>query len=68
MEVPHHRLSSSALRGLVEEFITREGTNYGKREYSLDEMVAQVLAQLERGEATIVYDSVTATTSVRRKE
>ena len=35
----------------------REGTDYGEREASLDQKVAQVLRQLERGEAQIIFDA-----------
>jgi uncharacterized protein YheU (UPF0270 family) len=34
----------------------REGTDYGAREFSLDEKVAHVVRQLERGEVKIVFD------------
>ena len=34
----------------------REGTDYGEREYSLEQKVAQVRAQLDRGQARILFD------------
>lgn len=55
MRIPHTALAPATLRNLVEEFVTREGTDYGA-EYSLDAKVAQVLRQLEAGKALIVYD------------
>lgn len=54
--VPHEQLSADALRGVIEAFVLREGTEYGERDVSLDVKVAQVLRQLERGEAQIVFD------------
>jgi uncharacterized protein len=36
--------------------VLREGTDYGEREYSLEQKVAQVRAQLERGQARILFD------------
>jgi uncharacterized protein YheU (UPF0270 family) len=36
--------------------VLREGTDYGEREFSLEQKVAQVRAQLERGRARIVFD------------
>ncbi len=54
--IPHRDLSADALRGVMESFVLREGTDYGEREVSLDQKVAQVLRQLERGEARIVFD------------
>ena len=56
--IPHGELSPDALRGVLESFVLREGTDYGEREVSLDQKVAQVLRQLERGEAQIVFDAV----------
>jgi len=55
--VPYRDLSESALRGVLESFVLREGTDYGEREVSLDQKVAQVLRQLERGEAQIIFDA-----------
>jgi uncharacterized protein len=54
--VPHEQLSPDALRGVIEAFVLREGTEYGERDVSLDVKVAQVLRQLQRGEAQIVFD------------
>jgi uncharacterized protein YheU (UPF0270 family) len=58
MVIPYRDLSETALRGVLESFVLREGTDYGEREISLDQKVAQVLRQLERGEAQIVFDPV----------
>lgn len=55
--IPHTELSAEALRGVVESFVLREGTDYGEREVSLDQKVAQVVRQLERGEARIIFDA-----------
>ncbi len=49
-------LTAPALRGLVEEFVSRDGTDYGHRESTLDEKVAAVLRQLDTGEVCIVFD------------
>jgi uncharacterized protein len=62
--VAHTHLSAAALRGLVEEFVTRDGTDYGNVEKTLDQKVAALMRQLERGEVAIVYDSESQTTSI----
>jgi len=54
--VPHTELQPDTLRSLVESFILREGTDYGEREFSLEQKLAHVYSQLERGEAQIVFD------------
>ena len=56
VSIPHQELSSEALRGVVESFVLREGTDYGEREFQLEQKVAHVMRQLERGEACIVFD------------
>jgi uncharacterized protein len=56
LEIPHTALSPAALHGLVESFVLREGTDYGEREFTHAQKVAQVVAQLARGEARILYD------------
>jgi hypothetical protein len=56
VEVPYTALSADALRGLVEEFVTRDGTDYGVRERTLDEKIRDVMRQLERGEVKIMFD------------
>ncbi len=64
VEVPHDELSPEALRGVIESFVLREGTEYGERDVPLDTKVAQVLRQIERGEARIVFDPNTETIDV----
>jgi uncharacterized protein YheU (UPF0270 family) len=57
-------LSPQALRGLVEEFVTRDGTDYGAVERSVEEKIAGVMAQLASGEARIVFDPETQTANI----
>jgi len=64
VEVPHAQLAPDVLRRLVEEFVTRDGTDYGAVERSLDAKVADVLRQLDRGEVRIVFDPESETTTL----
>lgn len=64
LEVPLEALSADALRGLIEEFVSRDGTDYGRVERSLGEKVDDVLRQLRRGEAAIVFDPETRSTNI----
>lgn len=57
-------LSPDALRGLVEEFVSREGTDYGHADRSLESKVAAVFRQLESGEARIVFDLTSESASI----
>ena len=57
VEIPIDALSNDALRGVVESFVNREGTDYGAVERTLDDKVADVMRQLEDGSARLVFDS-----------
>jgi uncharacterized protein YheU (UPF0270 family) len=54
--VPHTQLAPEVLRRLIEEFVTRDGTDYGAVERTLAEKVAAVVQQLGAGEVAIVVD------------
>jgi uncharacterized protein YheU (UPF0270 family) len=56
MIIPQSALSAEALLGVIKEFVTREGTEYGAQEVSLETKVRQVQKQLERGDVVIVFD------------
>jgi uncharacterized protein len=64
IEVPHTQLSAEALRGVIESFVLREGTDYGERDVPHEHKVAQVTRQLERGEARILFDPVSDTVDI----
>ncbi len=57
--VPHTALTADLLRSVIESFVLREGTDYGEREFSLEEKVARVVRLLEHGEAQIIFDPLT---------
>jgi hypothetical protein len=55
--IPHHSLEPETLLAMLEEFVTRDGTDYGEREANLSLRVRQVRGQLESGKAVIVFDT-----------
>ncbi|HEY1315271.1 MAG TPA: YheU family protein [Steroidobacteraceae bacterium] len=66
--VPHTELEPDLLHAVVESYVLREGTDYGEREVSLEAKVSQVIGQLQRGEAGIVFDPETETVSIVRSQ
>jgi uncharacterized protein len=68
MIIPYQQISPEALQGLIEEFITREGTDYGEVEFSLSQKVKQVEQQLARGEIAIVFDLATESVSILTRQ
>ncbi len=65
MIIPHRLLSPEALRGVIEAFVTREGTDYGAQEVSLATKVFQVQQQLDAGTAVLVYDEDTESCTIQ---
>ena len=58
IRVPYDRLSADALDGFIEEFVSREGTDYGDYNYSFDDKKEQVREQIRRGQVVILFDPV----------
>jgi len=64
VEVPHSDLAPETLRRVAEEFVTRDGTDYGDVELSLETKVGNLLRQLESGDAHIYFDSESQTLNI----
>lgn len=64
--IPWERLSEGALRGVIEEFVTREGTEYGDHDVSLDDKVRDVQRQLEKREVVVLFDVKTSAVNLVR--
>jgi uncharacterized protein YheU (UPF0270 family) len=62
--VPYTDLEREVLRAVIESFVLREGTDYGEREFSLDQKVGNVMRQLERGQSQIVFDPETQSVGI----
>ncbi|GAB5414464.1 MAG: hypothetical protein Cons2KO_20670 [Congregibacter sp.] len=56
VQVPIERVPAESLYALLEEFATRDGTDYGAQETPLHERVAQLHRQLAAGKAQLLFD------------
>lgn len=56
MRIPHDQLDPDTLQNLLEEYATRDGTDYGEREVSLSDKVASLRRQLRSGEVVIWFE------------
>ena len=64
VEIPYTALSAEALRNLVEDFVTRDGTDYGAVEKTLEAKAAALMRLLASGQAKIFYERTTGTTNI----
>ncbi len=68
MIIPYDALSESALQDLIEDFVTREGTDYGRNEMSMQEKAEHLLALLKSGDMLISYNEDTQSCGLVNKE
>ena len=61
-------VDTDTLNALIEEFVTRDGTDYGDIETSTAAKVQQVMNQLERKEVFIVYSEEYETCTIKTKD
>jgi uncharacterized protein YheU (UPF0270 family) len=59
MIVPIESISAQALEGLIEEFVTRDGTDYGYDETPLTSRVEQVKKKLKNKEIVVLFNEAT---------
>ena len=58
MIIPWQDIAPETLTNLIEQFILREGTDYGEVEISLSDKVAYVRRQLQSGDAVIFFSEL----------
>jgi uncharacterized protein len=63
-KIPINELSPEALKGVIEEFISRDGTDYGEIEVPRETKFRQVKYKLENGLAVLIFDDETETTNI----
>ncbi|MCT7358540.1 YheU family protein [Thalassolituus pacificus] len=61
LAIPYQRLSAEALDAILEDFVCREGTDYGDYDVSLADKKVQVKAQLADGSAILLFDPIQQT-------
>lgn len=59
MIIPIQQLPTDTLRNMIEEFVTRDGTDYGETEIGIEQRVEQVKARLVSGEVVVLFSQST---------
>lgn len=68
MIIPLEQLSNDTLTAIIEDFILREGTEYGAIDIDKETKIEQVKKQLEQGDALLVYSQLHETVNIIPKE
>ena len=56
VEIPYEQLDSDTLRRMIQEFVSRDGADWGDVGCTLEDKVEQVLQQLRNKKVKIVFD------------
>lgn len=64
VEVPYEELEAETLANMVQEFVTRDGNDWGNVDGALEHKVAQVMGQLRKRQAKIVFDLKSQTANI----
>jgi uncharacterized protein len=67
VRIDYKELSDDALNGVIEDFVSRDGTDYGEKEVTLESKINQVMNQLKQKKAIIVFDHVTESCTILHK-
>ncbi len=68
MLIPYQQLDAMTLNNLIEQYILREGTDYGEVEYSLRQKTQQILAQIKNEEIFIMYSELNESVTLISKQ
>jgi len=68
MIIPIEQVSTETLTAIIEEFVLREGTEYGAEDVSLSDKIAQIKEQLAQGSIVLVYSELHETVNILPKE
>lgn len=60
MHVPHRLLTAGALRAIVAEFVTRDGTDHS----AVEQRIETVLSQLNAGSVELHFEKETASCNI----
>ena len=68
MEIPYQSLKREILLEMLKEIVTRDGTDYGHDEKSVEAKVSSALVSLEQGKALLYWSEETETASLHSPE
>jgi uncharacterized protein YheU (UPF0270 family) len=64
VEVPYQQIDPETLRRMIQEFVSRDGADWGDAGSALEDKVTQVLQQLERKQVKVVFDLRSQTANI----
>jgi len=66
--IPYDSLAPDTLETILDDIVSRDGTDYGVYELSVAQKRQQALQSLKKGEAVLLFDTESETIKMVRKE
>ena len=67
VEVPYQDINPETLRNMIEEFVSRDGSDWGDTGGSMEDKIKQVLRQFESGKIKVVFDLTSQSANIVSK-
>ena len=67
VEVPYLDINPETLRNMIEEFVSRDGSDWGEAGGSMEDKIKQVLRQFESGKIKVVFDLTSQSANIVSK-
>ena len=64
VEVPYKQLDPETLRNVIQEFVTRDGADWGEIGGSLEEKIELVIQQLRNRKVKVVFEMKSQTANI----
>lgn len=68
IEIPWEKVPEQTLTHILEEIVTRDGTDYGAVEKSVATRVEQARSSLQKGRAVLAWDEETESASLIERQ
>ncbi|MFT2110292.1 YheU family protein [Marinomonas sp. 2405UD68-3] len=66
--IPHDSLESETLQSILEDVVTRDGTDYGSYDLTVEQKVAKAQALLKSKHAFLLFDTDSETIKILSKD
>jgi len=64
VDVPYDQIDPETLRNMIQEFVTRDGADWGEPGGALEDKIAQVIKQLKNNKVKVVFDLNSKTANI----
>lgn len=68
MLIPIENLTPEALTAVLEDIVTRDGTDYGQQELGMTDKLDRLKSLISSGQAYLIFDEVSESVSCVTKE